>query len=413
MDTIQQISVSFRNWIAALAISYTLIEVFSFGAYFLLQGHPPSLVALRGLQHKVSQSIKLARGTQSPSAIYSPHPYLGYTYRRNTRVYDVLSFNTNAEGFPHVIAAGTDSDFSVAITGGSVALQLAVAGGHRLKNTLEKRLRKRNIRIVPLAVGGYAAPEQLFAVSYYYVKGGEIDVLVNLDGFNEVTRGQHTANPTDLYLLGQGTGDVDFAVLGQIALYRKWQLRATSLAMSCKYSYSVGVFWLMLNGLMERKLGSMWKDVSDMRQQGQLPDSRERQLKRVELWKRTSDVLDSLVRSRGGIYIEFIQPNLYVSTSKPLTEHEKYLSSMGYNSVPAKAWANTVNSGYASLRDAVKERPPTHRFILRDLTDFFSHEKRTVYSDNCCHFNKTGIDALVDAIASDVIRAVDSSESRS
>jgi hypothetical protein len=39
---------------------------------------------------------------------------------------------------------------------------------------------------VKAAIGGYKQPQQLMALNYFTALGGEFDVLVNVDGFNEV-----------------------------------------------------------------------------------------------------------------------------------------------------------------------------------------------------------------------------------
>src|SRR5262249_19753720 len=51
----------------------------------------------------------------------------------------------------------------------------------RIPELADKRLEFRH-----LALGGWKQPQQLFAVQYLLALGGELDVLIDLDGYNEV-----------------------------------------------------------------------------------------------------------------------------------------------------------------------------------------------------------------------------------
>src|SRR5262249_23951485 len=76
----------------------------------------------------------------------------------------------------------------VGILGGSVACQFAVNGTARLEAELSKSSEFANRRLifVNLALGGYKQPQQLMTLAYLLSLGAEFDLVLNIDGFNEV-----------------------------------------------------------------------------------------------------------------------------------------------------------------------------------------------------------------------------------
>ncbi len=110
------------------------------------------------------------------------HPYLGFVADPKKTQY-ISDF-----GFPE-----NDSDplpdkpgnsVVIALFGGSFAHGESVHGGAVMKAVL--RGRGINSRIVNVAIGGYKQPQQLLSLAYLLSHGAPIDVVVNIDGFNEV-----------------------------------------------------------------------------------------------------------------------------------------------------------------------------------------------------------------------------------
>ena len=83
-------------------------------------------------------------------------------------------------------------------------------------------------------------------------------------------------------------------------------------------------------------------------------------------------------------YIHVLQPNQYFLGSKKLTkiELEKF-----YNYMPYK---KPIESYYGML--SMQELNVKNKIDQRYL---FKEEPRTVYSDNCCHFNKLGMKIII------------------
>src|SRR5581483_3419802 len=116
-------------------------------------------------------------------AVLSLHPYLGYVYDRDSNAGFSDHGFTSETVYPQM-----DDALIVGIFGGSVADQLFVKR-QTLENELEKipELGQKAILFVNLAIGGFKQPQQLMALTYMLSLGGHFDVVINVDGFNEVT----------------------------------------------------------------------------------------------------------------------------------------------------------------------------------------------------------------------------------
>ncbi|MFP6606164.1 MAG: hypothetical protein VCC19_06285, partial [Myxococcota bacterium] len=139
------------------------------------------------------------------------HPYLGY-------VFDRAGGNINRFGLPGIdpFEPRSPNEIRVAITGGSVALQVFGEGSETLRTSLAPAFPGKRIEFVGLTLGGYKQPQQLMALAWMLSLGAHFDVVVNLDGFNEVVLpyaendplGIHPAYPRSWHLYQSGALDV-------------------------------------------------------------------------------------------------------------------------------------------------------------------------------------------------------------
>ena len=122
------------------------------------------------------------------------HPYTGFVVLGETAVpgcytggYECLQ---KVQGFADLpMPKRSDSELHVAILGGSVAVGTVNGTAPNLYARLLGRLPQfqgKKINIHNLALGGYHQPQQLMSLAYYYSIGAEFDLVINLDGFNEV-----------------------------------------------------------------------------------------------------------------------------------------------------------------------------------------------------------------------------------
>src|SRR5688500_11752458 len=153
------------------------------------------------------------------------HPYFGPTHQPGIP-FDLPAELRPERAAPAAAAAATNNfgftstrDYPVAragerqlllgIFGGSVAAWFCQVGVERLVSQLAAVPAYRGRDIVPLCFAheGYKQPQQLLVLSYFLSIGQELDLAVNIDGFNEVAlsplndaRGSDISMPSVMHL---------------------------------------------------------------------------------------------------------------------------------------------------------------------------------------------------------------------
>ena len=187
----------------ALSLVFVLasVEVCSLIAYRLVTG---SAYTPRSFKHLVTSRIDQLEVpvTKAGSAMetaskrsYRLHPFVGYVVEeggRSLQASNVDGLHVTEFGYldvePPLHRRSSDS-LIVGVVGGSVA-NLFTNGGHRVlgeKLEAHPRYRGRRVIFVRLAMGSYKQPQQLLTLAYIMSLGGEFDIVVNIDGFNEIS----------------------------------------------------------------------------------------------------------------------------------------------------------------------------------------------------------------------------------
>ena len=272
------------------------------------------------------------------------------------------------------------------------------------------------------ALGGYKQPQQLIALNWALAVGERLDVVVNLDGFNDIALAPREHAATGLYpfyprrwarRVSELPNVESQRLIGEIAFLEArragrggWCARIPlSISPTCHLG------WKLLDSRVARRLSSLRAALSKQRS-GQrryltlgpevayaTSDQLLREL--AGLWGRSSLQMHQLCAARGIRYLHFLQPNQYLPGSKQLTlaEQREALS-------PEHPWAEIVPRGYPML---VREggRLADAGVSFRDLSMVFADTVDTLYVDPCCHFNSRGMDLVATAIADAVARELE------
>src|SRR5688572_4929915 len=108
------------------------------------------------------------------------------------RAHRPLGFATNNFGFasPHDFPYEKKDarEFVVGVFGGSVAAWFCQLGAPRLLDQLGKRPAFQGRTFVPLCFSheGYKQPQQALLLTYFLLRGQRFDLVLNVDGLNEV-----------------------------------------------------------------------------------------------------------------------------------------------------------------------------------------------------------------------------------
>jgi hypothetical protein len=115
------------------------------------------------------------------------------------------------------------------------------------------------------------------------------------------------------------------------------------------------------------------------------------------LWYRTSFIMSRVMTGRGARYYHFLQPNQYYS-EKTFSKEERETAldqQLAYNIL--------VKKGYPVLQKAVEALQANHVNAF-SAVGIFDSVKETVYIDKCCHFNRLGNELFADFIAHSIIK---------
>lgn len=353
-------------------------------------------------------------------ATFALHPYLGFVWNRDAKTpWSELITPSGLLGEEDPYVASRDPKKAiVALTGGSVAERLFVSSRQVMRDKLKNLpvFRHRKVVFVMLGMSGWRQPQQLISVAYYLSQGGRMDMLINLDGFNEAAFGVHDRQvgmyPTFPYLWNQFfPHDYDPNDMGQmahIALWRGLRRQTALIATHLRYSVTATTFWGLLDHYMANKAGSA---EAGLQTQGKplpfyLAGPQTYSTAPVaaiydmegELWKNSSLQLAVIAKANGFAYFHFLQPNQYVPDSKPLSEveAEKYYQ-------PALFRADSVVHTYPIFEAAIPQMRAKGANVY-SLTQLFKTTHETVYADACCHFNALGDARIATAMGNQIMR---------
>ena len=405
----------------ALGLSLLLLETLSAAAWwFELPGS--SLTRTRHLRARLADGSGPV--THPTEAI---HPYLGWVLNPDLhpaqeaggRLFPVNRFGLVDDGI--TVYRRAPDQCLVGIVGGSVAQQVSLLSDGLLKSRLEAapELKGRRVKFVRLALSGHKQPQQLMSLSYLLALGGELDVLVNIDGYNEVA-----LSITENAVAGVA---LSYPRLWQHRLqdvvdprvesssFRLLKLRASrreaaQLAESpwLRSSPTANLVWLAYDKWVERSLIALGDEIRTHQdshgrgfaRSGPVNDSRSEKALSEEacrLWRDCSRQLHRLCAANGIRYVHVLQPSQYDAGSKPLTDYEKEKCYVDH-----EHFADAIRTTYPLLRQAGGELK-AEGVTFCDATQLFAKETETIYSDWVCHFNQKGNDLLAEKVAACVI----------
>jgi hypothetical protein len=338
------------------------------------------------------------------------HPYLGSVLAQRTPEDD---YGFGLELSP--LQRRSPDKLIVAATGGSLAFMTF----RDARALIEQRLRSaprfagREVVLLPLALPGHKQPQQLMALSYLLALGAEFDVVVNLDGYNEVAlpavenvaHGVFPAFPRLWSFRIPGlASSASLRGLGAQALLETARAEAAVLSAEAPWRYSptASLLWRSANRFLLHRLGrerlrtalegSGSRSFEATGPARRYSDEGALHAELAALWMQSSLLMHQLCRANGIEYLHFLQPNQYLPGSKPLSVEERIVARR------ASDYARAVELGYPRLVEA--GRALAARGVrFHDLTRLFAEVEATLYVDSCCHVNAEGSRRIGSAIA--------------
>ena len=425
------------NRLLLLGATWILLEVFAQLAFQPLTHRPFEHADLdvASLRHRTQIEQGLAQ--QDEGGLFALHPFAGYTGRAGSRPWPDQSAVFSSFGLlgPEELYRDAAKDRAeagrqrtIAILGGSVAESFA------LSEELPKKLRSeldaaftdsQEIRILPLAMSAYKQPQQMFLLQYALLLGIDIDLVLNLDGFNELalaienTEADYPAIYPSLRNMGPllelNTGRLDEAGLEYMQARRRsleresgwWRISRAKLIRQSRVFNLIAALRVQAERSMRKardvaeqdRLSQKWseEDIGPAISRGKAPVEAA-----SEVWARSSTMLDAVCDRYAIPYLHVLQPNQYHVQSKTLTEEE-----LRRAYTPDHPWAQSARSHYPRLIEE-GQRLKRSGINFHDLSLVFEpHPSVSAYIDTCCHLSDQGNAILADAIVPLIVEALE------
>jgi hypothetical protein len=385
-------------WFILLCGVLGTIELMALAAYRIAFHESFSYHKLQTLRRAAHEMVR----TEFPFVI---HPYYGY-------VFDPRLGGANKSGFfgrENQIQPADPKKAVIAIIGGSVAVQFASDDSARA--TLKSQLKKlatyqdRDIVILNLANLAFKEPQGLLVINDILSRGGRVDLVIALDGFNEIALPEAFGN------VGNGISPFYPMQWWRFAMESTLEARARLASIFSqpilRHSITANFIWRVADAQLAKFDVSAGRPAdpatrlsTDRRiflgPGAEYASRRDLYMDIAVHWGRSSVLLNNMMAAQDGFYFHFLQPNQYVVGSKLLTAQE---SEVAIN--PASRFREPVEIGYPYLR-SIGESLRNAGVWFEDLTAAFADVHQQIYIDKCCHVNKEGNAILAKAIATAV-----------
>jgi hypothetical protein len=360
------------------------------------------------------------------------HPYFGPTHRpgipfdppaelRTGDADEVVA--TNNFGFParvnYPFAKTDDRQFIIGVFGGSVGAYFCRIGAARLEEILRESGSFNNREPVTLCFSheGYKQPQQLLVLNYFLSIGQLFDLVINIDGFNEVALGRindqygwdismpsHEHLDALINVVNQATlTPAKLESLARIVQYRQQlndlaersnRTRVASVEFALRHYYD----FLRRRYEQERvRFDGLPSNPPADSPIHVTPKVRPRTGSAVyediaANWRSASVLMQQLLAARNIPYVHVLQPNQYYST-RVFSPAER---ATAFND--GSPFKEGAANGYPFLEKALE--PGAFNAV-----HLFDAAHEDVYMDNCCHYTRAGNRLLADFIAKAVLDA--------
>lgn len=400
-----------------LLIVFAALLALEFSSFLIARFRYGSVAQMEAKRKTVAASDPVGENANWTLPVV-PHPYLGAILPpTDPSVRDMASINSYGFfGTESPIQPRRSDKCRVAVVGGSVARQMVGDARQILIQELQKcpALAGRQVQIVPLAADGYKQPQQLMTIMYLSTLGAEFDVIVNLDGLNEIAlpaidnipNGVFASFPRNWAELSSRAGSAELRRILGYSIYLRMQNRDRAKFFSqplVRWSPTMMLTWQILGERNERLIAELTEDAGAIaqdavtygvlgpRQEFDRPDDLFDHC--VDVWLQSSVLLHQLCKARKTAYFHFLQPNQYVPDSKTMS----FVESRDHVSDDSPFREPVLN--YYPLMQARAEALAKAGVHFTDLTQIFSDTTETIYRDDCCHVNSNGSERLARRVA--------------
>ena len=343
------------------------------------------------------------------------HPYLGFVLEPQK---DAKVSQYGFEGDSPIFQQPDRDTVVVGIFGGSFAAQIARQGTPEISAHLQTipAFSQKRIIFESFALGGYKQPQQTLALLYFLILNAHFDIVINLDGFNEVALApaENAGLVAPFYPRGWPVRVSDYLAPERLKLIaqlvsaddniRLWAERCS--ARPWRYSITANLIWryghlrqyarrMQLSQRFEQQTSADAQTLPYVAT-GPAENRNGTEIFKLlaDVWERSSLQMHTLCQAQGIAYFHFLQPNQYVPGSKIMGAQELRLAIND-----KQIYKPGVLQGYPLLRARGTELK-RRGVNFNDLTMLFADNDALLYADDCCHVNTDGYKIVGTAIGS-------------
>lgn len=410
--------------IVNMAIFCVAAEVLALGIFYYQHGWLFYVDPYRPASAPIAES-----SAQGLTAV-GLHPYFGPTHRPGIpfdlppglQTPETASpVSTNNFGFAsrydYPFAKTTERQFVIGVFGGSVAAYFCRIGTNWFEEDLRQNTFFKGRELVTLCFSheGYKQPQQLLVLSYFLSLGQPFDLVINIDGFNEVALGaindrygwdvsmpSHEHLDALINLVNQAT--LTPAKLASLSRITSDKERLNAVAARANTTRSAAVefvlrrYYNVLRARYERERVTFEALPSNPPANSVIhvtPKVKPRDGTAVfgdiaANWQASSIAMRQLLAARSVPYVHILQPNQYYSARVFSAEERKVALNDGS---PFKAGAQ---AGYPYLERMLDPG-------ALNAVHAFDEEREQMYFDDCCHYTVAGNRVLAHVIARAVL----------
>lgn len=310
------------------------------------------------------------------------HPFFG-TANANWKMYE--NKLSPEPLFHHISPLIGNEHVKVLVVGGSVAAHLSAGGLPGVEESLFARVLNQHFKtnkfvVYNAAFGGGKQPQQYFKYLYLDLLGFKPDVVINLDGLNEIAltliENKQLGNPAifprqfsqavNVIATDRSCAKLNNRLLDVDSKIPLIEFGVWAYVKNCHYKitgYDTKSWWLDAMHIDEK---------TDYLNQA------------IAVWRESSNRLQEVLSTKHIDYIHVLQANQYLGGSKEFTDEEKRVALNSQN------WAAAIGENYSLL-----DKSGLSNKHFMDQRFLFKNVKETVYADSCCHFNQKGMSIIV------------------
>ncbi|MEG4286891.1 hypothetical protein QUB68_27690 [Microcoleus sp. A006_D1] len=420
-----------------LALVLVFLELGSLGWYFVK--HKQFFYTRQKTQNKSALGINLEGVRLNQSIVERFHPFFGFIQKPGPDFRP--GFKINNYGFispyDYPFKKIKKNQFVIGIFGGSVASDYSI---FQIQNKILPQylkqvpgLQDKEFVILSFATGGYKQPQQLLILNYFLALGQELDLVVNIDGFNEVALSnlnnknqinlampsiQHISPLTSLANNSLSTKAM------QITLRIKENKTKIKEGLESLQHCSLAACDALTSVYVQNLVNNYRKDVIAFEQErGQQQDGEGSVIyinKNKSVlddaaafeqmswnWAKSSIFMHKVLSASKVPYFHVLQPNQYYQTKRVFSDAEKRIA---FNE--ETPYTKSVEIGYPALLSKFPNLQKNNINILNGVK-VFDKTKDVVYVDSCCHYNQAGEVVFSNYVGSSILESLRKDEARS